>query len=130
MELKFERLCQPFLLLFTNRCGGAAAAGAPSGRRAGPQQRRRPPPPLLLPWASSSAAGHSPTLPLLPPTPLNCCLLAAPIMPRSYAGRAFEREEEVGAGGQLVCKGIRSMWRQVGVGRWGACIGPFRARKR
>lgn len=55
MELKFERLCQPFLLLFTNR----------------------------------------------------------------YAGRAFEREEEADqGGGQLICKGLRSMWRQVRRGGW------------
>jgi len=36
----------------------------------------------------------------------------APILAR-YAGRMFEREEDVAAGGQLVVKGIRSMWRQV-----------------
>lgn len=31
-----------------------------------------------------------------------------------YAGRAFEREEEAAAGeGEMICKGMRSMWRQV-----------------
>lgn len=32
----------------------------------------------------------------------------------SYAGRAFEREEEAQSGeGEMICKGMRSMWRQV-----------------
>jgi hypothetical protein len=49
MELKFERVCQPFMLLHVNR----------------------------------------------------------------YAGRAFEREEDVERGGELICKGVKSMWRQT-----------------
>ncbi|KAL4859641.1 DNA polymerase delta catalytic subunit [Chlorella vulgaris] len=49
MELKFERVCHPFLLLHVNR----------------------------------------------------------------YAGRAFERDEDVDQGGELICKGLKSMWRQT-----------------
>ncbi|KAI3433870.1 hypothetical protein D9Q98_003673 [Chlorella vulgaris] len=49
MELKFERVCHPFLLLHVNR----------------------------------------------------------------YAGRAFERDEDVEQGGELICKGLKSMWRQT-----------------
>lgn len=44
---------------------------------------------------------------------------------RSYAGRAFEREDQARAGGgELICKGMRSMWRQARLcspGAFGAC---------
>lgn len=47
-------------------------------------------------------------------------LLCCPRPPvRSYAGAAFEREEDAAGEGQLLVKGIKSMWRQVG--RPGRC---------
>ncbi len=59
--------------------------------------------------------------PLAKTEPLCCCMsnvcpppLPSGAIPCSYAGRAFEREEEAEAGeGELICKGMRSMWRQV-----------------
>lgn len=30
-----------------------------------------------------------------------------------YAGRGYEREEDVGRGGTLLVKGLKSMWRQA-----------------
>ncbi len=30
-----------------------------------------------------------------------------------YAGRGYEREEDVGRGGALLVKGLKSMWRQA-----------------
>lgn len=95
--------------------------------------RARSPPP----WTSNSSVSASPSCCSSPtgerreghgccPFQLCCTpslshpqlLLLLPPPARSYAGRAFEREEDVERGGRLIVTGIRSMWRQVG-GRTG-----------
>ena len=87
MELKFENVSWPFMLLHVNRCSTLAAIVVCQ------RDELRIDGPLRVTGFLILSTS---------------CLLCR------YAGRAFESSEDVAAGrGQLVVKGLKSMWRQT-----------------
>ena len=86
MELKFENVSWPFMLLHVNRCPALAA---------------------VVPQRDGLRV-QCPLVPSATRAVKTSCLLCR------YAGRTFESSEDVAAGkGQLVVKGLKSMWRQT-----------------
>lgn len=64
---------------------------------------------------AGSASVHAETQQQKHVTKLPCILQLAMrwVWVCRYAGRGYEREEDVGRGGTLLVKGLKSMWRQA-----------------
>ena len=78
MELKFERLAQPFMLLHVNRCHKECSCAEPLSAHA-----------AYMPAQSMLSAEHAILFSL--------CL-------HRYAGRGFESEDQLEKGGTLLIK--------------------------
>jgi hypothetical protein len=104
MELKFEKVFCPLLLMHVNRCGGderaLRACARPSG--AGLNTAHRAP-------RHSRARACKPTRTARAPNRL----VSRPFQPNRYAGRAYETAAQAERGaGVLAIKGVKAIWRQ------------------
>jgi hypothetical protein len=118
MELKFEKVFAPLLLLHVNRCGGGARAADGVGASGLHKKRgtRAGIVPAAFPGgARSSLVGARRRRSSVGPCDLNATPPAHQTLGARgrYAGRAFETSAQAAEGrGALAIKGVKAIWRQ------------------
>lgn len=111
MELKFERMCLPFMLLHVNRHAWASTtaslhmAECPSSSACTPACAN----------VKNVPHAHAPFVPQVDRKPEQCLrLVQGSMCDGRYAGRAFDNAEQLAEGkGSLLIKGLKSTWRQA-----------------